>query len=169
MEFAVNVSRDLSHIHDQMDKLKQSRHIIEKAIGYHELNAIYSTCIRSAYTANAAPDTTYIEFESNGMKYRIVFGFLKDRLPNEYLLIDQLSPFLDVGLMDVICRDVDSLESILMNNTLEMFSAMTPARRNNHSELRRLVASKKKKYTYYFPGKEYKKYIMGFIALTSQL
>lgn len=169
MEFSTNVARDLSNINDQIDKLTQSRHIIEKSIGFHELNAIYATCIRSSYSAANCTDTTYIEFESGGMKYKIIFGFLRDRLPNEYLLIDQLRPFLDAGLIDTINRDIDDLETVLMNNTLEMFSTLAPPRRNAHSELRRLVASKKKKYTYYFPGKEYKKYIMGFIVLTSQV
>ena len=167
MKYNDNVADVLRNFKHALSETENSIEKIESSIGYPELNTIYHTCIRSMYHDLPSNTNPVIEFEHNNDNvFKIVFGFLSDRKPNEYLLVGHLDKFLDIDEMAKLEQDMDLLETCLMANAMKMYETLPASRKQSHSELRKLNAYKDKRYTYSFSGKFYKKkYTMGFMVL----
>ena len=165
MEETKNIISDILNLeNDILEKTKQ-QNVLRNSVGAKEINKIYSICMQSTYQKKIDKEIdTLLSFVVEEKRYNIVFGSLEDYLPNQYFLVSDLEKIVLKDDMEKIISYLDHLETILHENVLLAFESLSVSRKNAHFELKRINASRKRRYTYAFSG-EFRKHIFGFVAM----
>ena len=174
-EFNKRIKEINDEYKSELGELEDTHHTYKSSVGILQLDKIYETCIKSVYSKSYASDKHRLEKEKltqpfitmsvNGNTYDIIFDFVHDYRIGEFMYIDELSQLLTLDEYTLLVSDMDNLESMFMANTQTMYSKLSSTRKKTHVELKRVIKSKKQPYIYFYTGKEYRKYLMGFIVL----
>jgi len=163
LEQYLNKKQEVQNVGKELEKLEQS-------VGTFQLEKIYHTCMYYQFKpSNVSSDLTKLdEITVNGTKYKIIIDFLSKYGPGDYFGVDKLIETLPFSEQEEHYKNMEILESLLLHNSIMMYKSLNPTRRIAHKELTCLYKSKKKMYTYQYPGDEYKQYRLGFIGVEEE-
>lgn len=148
-------------------KVKKEINEIDGSFGIFHLSKVYSEVMDPINFSEAVEESKFLlhSFEYLDKKYNLVFDFLNKYGIGDSFSVDQFKDKLNGKQYKELLNCVNMFEEILLENSINMFSKLSNTRKIVHRELDRLIPSRKRRNTYYFRGKENKKFAMGFIVI----
>ncbi|MAR56924.1 MAG: hypothetical protein CMM93_07050 [Rickettsiales bacterium] len=133
---------------------------LKSMVGSYVLLHIYSMVIRNL---NVSPKNPPLyEFQSDKTTYQLYIDFMKDYGPGECF---QLEQFEGKECHSDLKHKIEFLEKFYLDNVIGFFDKLPNTQKYMHPELSRVKIGRKRNYTYYYKGAEFKKLYMGFVIV----
>lgn len=157
----------LTDIKLQKTNLENKLRAIDGVIGVSLIDKVYQYIKdRKDVTTETTP-YVLTSFKFNDQDYTLVIDFVNNYDVGQCFSIDQFENKLLIEQYESLKACANMFEEILLGNAIKMFDKLNDIQKRTYRELDRLIPNRRRNYTYYYRGKDNKKFMIGFVIVTN--